>query len=102
MVAQGLSHRLLTEEPLLSHDVFSTSGIELCQGTKWMQLVCYHPLATHFEIAQNKPSMSAMQPEQLKTQMPLEKQSTSHMKSLYSTIPAYHKTIDLFKIFSSS
>ena len=60
------------------------------------------PLATHFEIAQNKPSMSAMQPEQLKTQMPLEKQSTSHMKSLYSTIPAYHKTIDLFKIFSSS
>jgi len=67
-----------------------------------MQLVCYHPLATQFEIAQNKPSMSAMQPEQLKTQMPQEKQSTNHMKSLYSTIPAYEETIDLFRIFSNS
>lgn len=54
----------------------------------------HRPLAIHFVIAQSKLSMSVMQLEQLKTPMTLEKQSTSHMKNLYSTIPVYQKTIE--------
>ena len=52
------------------------------------------PLVFHFGIAQNKPSMSGMQLEQLKTQKPLEKQSTSHMRNQCSTIPVCQKTIE--------
>lgn len=40
-------------------------------------------------LAQNKPSRSVMQLEQLKNQMQLEQQSTGHTKNLYSTIPIW-------------
>jgi hypothetical protein len=49
------------------------------------------PLVIHFEIAQSKPSMFAMQQEQLKTQMTPKQQSTSHTKIRYSTIPVYQQ-----------
>lgn len=92
VVTRVLFHRPLTEEPLLVHDVSSTSGTEPYPGTGLWQLVCYHPCVIYFELAQSKLSMSVMQLERLKTQMPLEQQSTSHTKNLYSTIPTYQKT----------